>query len=92
MLRDALDALVNLDPVLARKVCAMDDEADAIHRETFRRIEDAVGRHPAEFKILVHFLSVSRYLERIADHATNIAEDVIYMVEGEIVRHRGDFS
>ena len=88
MLSEALNALVNLDPKLARKVCAMDDEADTMHRETFRRVEEAVGRHPAEFATLTHYLSVSRYLERIADHATNIAEDVIYMVEGEIARHR----
>jgi phosphate transport system protein len=90
MLSNALDALVNLDAALARKVCAMDDEADEMHRATFRRVEQAVVRHPDEFATLTHYLSVSRYLERIADHATNIAEDVIYMVEGEIVRHRGD--
>jgi phosphate transport system protein len=89
MLSRALDALVNLDPDEARRVCAADDEADAMHRGTFQRVEDAVRRHPTEFPILTHYLSVSRYLERIADHATNIAEDVIYMVEGEIVRHRG---
>jgi phosphate transport system protein len=90
MLSGALDSLVNLDVVVARKVCAMDDEADSMHRDTFVRVEDAVRRHPAEFATLTHYLSVSRYLERIADHATNIAEDVIYMVEGEIVRHRSD--
>ena len=89
MLSGALDALVNLDPDRARSVCAMDDEADDLHRDTFRRVEDAVRRHPGEFATLTHYLSVSRYLERIADHATNIAEDVIYMAEGEIVRHRG---
>lgn len=90
MLSSALDALVHLDPVVARKVCAMDDEADGIHRDTFRRVEEAVGRYPGEFATLTHYLSVSRYLERIADHATNISEDVIYMVEGRIVRHRDD--
>lgn len=90
MLAGALDALVNLDPARARAVCAMDDEADEMHRETFRRVEQAVVRYSTEFGALSHFLSVSRYLERIADHATNIAEDVIYMVEGEIVRHRGE--
>jgi phosphate transport system protein len=88
MLSEALNALVNLDAKLARKVCAMDDEADSMHRDTFRRVEEAVTRHPSEFATLTHYLSVSRYLERIADHATNIAEDVIYMVEGEIARHR----
>ncbi|MFN2426156.1 MAG: phosphate signaling complex protein PhoU [Candidatus Binatia bacterium] len=90
MLSGALDALVNLDSAGARRVCAMDDEADEMHRETFGRVEDAVRRHPAEFATMTHYLSVSRYLERIADHATNIAEDVIYMVEGAIVRHRSD--
>jgi phosphate transport system protein len=88
MLSDALDALVNLDARLARKVCAMDDDADTMHRDTFRRVEEAVTRHPSEFATLTHYLSVSRDLERIADHATNIAEDVIYMVEGAIARHR----
>jgi len=88
MLSGALDALVNVDPLVALRVCADDDQADAIHRETFERVEDAVRKHPGEFAVLTHFLSVSRYLERIADHATNIAEDVIYMVEGEIVRHK----
>jgi phosphate transport system protein len=90
MLSGALNALVNLDATLARKVCAMDDEADAMHRGTFARVEEAVRRHPSEFATMTHYLSVSRYLERIADHATNIAEDVIYMVEGAIVRHRGE--
>jgi phosphate transport system protein len=90
MLSGALSALVNLDVTLARKVCAMDDEADAMHRGTFARVEEAVRRHPSEFATMTHYLSVSRYLERIADHATNIAEDVIYMVEGSIVRHRGE--
>lgn len=89
MLSGALDALVNLDADRARSICAMDDEADEMHRATFQRVEQAVSRHPAEFATLTHYLSVSRYLERIADHATNIAEDVIYMVDGAIVRHRG---
>jgi phosphate transport system protein len=90
MLSGALDALVNVDSALARTVCAMDDAADTMHRDTFRRVEEAVKRHPSEFATMTHYLSVSRYLERIADHATNIAEDVIYMVEGDIVRHRGE--
>jgi len=90
MLSGALDALVNLDAARARRVCAMDDEADDMHRETFARVEAAVRRHPSEFATMTHYLSVSRYLERIADHATNIAEDVIYMIEGDIVRHRGE--
>ena len=85
----ALSALVNLDTVRARAGCAMDDEADDMHRSTFEHVEEAVRRHPSEFAMLTHYLSVSRYLERIADHATNIAEDVVYIMEGAIVRHRG---
>lgn len=88
MLAQALDALVNLDAEQARRVCAMDDVADAMHRESFRRVEEAVTRRAADFATMTQYLSVSRYLERIADHATNIAEDVIYMVEGSIARHR----
>jgi phosphate transport system protein len=52
------------------------------------KIQDAIRRNPEQLESLIHLLSVSRHLERIADHATNIAEDVIYMVEGQIARHR----
>lgn len=58
MLSGALNALVNLDASMARKVCAMDDEADAMHRGTFARVEEAVRRHPAEFATMTHYLSV----------------------------------
>lgn len=88
MLSQALDALVSVDAEVARRVCTMDDKADDMHRQTFVRVEQAVRKDPADFAVLMNYLSVSRYLERIADHATNIAEDVIYMVEGDIVRHR----
>jgi phosphate transport system protein len=66
-----------------------DDEVDNRHRETFRTIEDQIKQNPEAATCYISLLSVSRNLERIADHATNIAEDVIYMVEGEIVRHGG---
>jgi phosphate transport system protein len=52
------------------------------------KIQDAIRTNPEQLESLIHLLSVSRHLERIADHATNIAEDVIYMVEGQIARHR----
>jgi phosphate transport system protein len=88
MLKKALDALVNMDPRMARDVCAADDEVDALNREMYGRIQKSMQQHPDRIDGLINYLGVSRYLERIADHATNIAEDVIYMVDGDIVRHR----
>jgi phosphate transport system protein len=90
MLKGALDALVNFDPDLARKVCAMDDEVDEINRQMYDLVKDAIRREPESLDSLIHLLSVSRHLERIGDHATNIAEDVIYMLTGEIVRHKSE--
>lgn len=88
MLRKSLDALVNMDCKLAHEVCAADDEVDTINRKMYNQVKDSIRSHPEWLESLIHLLSVSRDLERIADHTTNIAEDVIYMVEGEIVRHR----
>lgn len=87
MLRNSLDALVNLDPGTAWGVCAADDSVDNLHRETYSTITSELKHDPMKADVLIHYLSVSRYLERIADHATNIAEDVIYLVDGDIVRH-----
>ena len=87
MLRRSLDALVNLDSALALEVCAADDEVDDLFRIMYDHVKDGVAKQPENADSLINILSVSRYLERIADHATNIAEDVIYMVDGEIVRH-----
>jgi phosphate transport system protein len=88
MLRKSLDALANLDANLAYKVCASDDEVDAMNREMYRLVQDAIRKHPERLECLIHMLSASRHLERIADLATDISEDVIYMVKGEIIRHR----
>lgn len=88
MLRKSLDALANLDANLAYKVCASDDEVDDMNREMYKLVQDAIRKHPAQLEYLIHMLSVSRHLERIADLATDISEDVIYMVKGEIIRHR----
>ncbi len=88
MLKRSLDALVNHDTGLAREVCAADDEVDAINREMYIQVQQGIRSHPEQMEAMIHFLSISRHLERIADHTTNIAEDVIYMIEGEIVRHR----
>jgi phosphate transport system protein len=88
MLNSAIDALVNLDDKLAREVCAMDDTVDDINRHMYSQIKECLRMRPHEIDCLIHFLSISRHLERIADHATNIAEEVIYMTKGEIIRHK----
>jgi phosphate transport system protein len=90
MVKDALDALVNMDPDLARSICAADDEVDAINREMYIEVQRSIRQTPDRLEGLIHLLSASRHLERVADHATNIAEDVVYMVEGEIIRHHAE--
>ena len=87
MLRRSLDALVHVDSALARQVCADDDEVDAMRDEIFGRIKAAIRAHPQHVDRCLDLLAIARHLERIADLASNIAEDVIYMVDGEIVRH-----
>ncbi len=88
MLRGSLDALFNMDSALAWKVCESDDEVDALNRENYDRVREALLAVPEDVDFLIQALGVSRSLERVADHATNIAQDVIYMNEGHIVRHR----
>jgi phosphate transport system protein len=87
MMKKSLDALMKQDAQLAHEVLAADDEIDAMNREMYAQIQDGIRRRPEQLESLIHLLSCSRHLERIADHATNIAEDVIYMMEGVIVRH-----
>lgn len=88
MLNKSLDALVNLDPHLAYEVCNSDDEVDELNRKAHSIIIEEIQKKPDWTAQLIFLLIVSRNLERIADLATNISEDVIYMIEGEIVRHR----
>ena len=90
MLHRSLDALVNMDSKLAYEVCAADDEIDQMNHQMFLKVQDEIREHPEQTESLIHLLSASRHLERVADHATNIAEDVIYMIEGRIVRHRAE--
>lgn len=89
MVHQCIDCFVALDAEQARAVGAADDAVDELHRGMFRYVIDGVHKRPEDAEDLIHYLSVSRSLERIADHATNIAEDVIYMTDGEIVRHMG---
>ena len=83
----SLDALVNLDTDLAAQVCATDDTVDEMHRAMYTKVKTCISENPDDTDCLLYYLSVSRNLERIADHATNIAQDVMYMIKGEIVRH-----
>jgi len=87
MLKQSLDALVNMDIDLAFHVLTMDDEVDAIQTEVYQEIKKIMKAQEANVAYLINLYLISRHLERIADHATNIAEEVIYLVEGEIVRH-----
>ena len=88
MVKQSHDALVQGDTALARKVCGADHEVNQLNRAMHVRIQQEIREHPDQVERLIHTLSVSRHLERIGDLATNVAEDVIYTVEGEIVRHR----
>ncbi|MEO6593882.1 MAG: phosphate signaling complex protein PhoU [Planctomycetota bacterium] len=88
MTRKALDCLVRADVALARQVLEDDDVVDAEHRGIFAVLQEQMRRAPDQIEQCVLLLSVSRQIERIADLATNIAEDVIFLHEGEIVRHK----
>ncbi len=87
MVKKSLDSLVNLDLLEAHEVIALDDEVDALHHKSYGLVIEQIRKQPDCIEPLISYLVVSRYLERIADLATNIAEDVHYLIEGDIVRH-----
>lgn len=90
MLHDSIDALVHPNAPLARSVCDRDDEVDQRKLDIRAEIERRLQTQPEAIRQLLCLLAVSRNLERVADHATNIAEDVRYLVDGRIVRHVHD--
>jgi len=90
MLQRSLDALAGGNAELARGVLAMDDEVDDANREMFVVLQKLMHEDPTTIERAINLLSVSRHLERIGDLATNIAQDVVYMVEGELIRHRAE--
>jgi phosphate transport system protein len=92
MLKKVLDAFVQLNDVAAHEVCAADGEIDAINRDILQQVKRAMTQNPALFESLLQIMHIARHLERIADHATNIAEDLIYLIQGRIVRHTMDVS
>lgn len=88
MLRKSLEALTTMNAGLAHQVGRDDDEVDDLNRRMYEIVQQAMCLQPEQTECLIHMLSISRHLERIADYATNIAEDVVYMIESEIIRHR----
>ncbi len=87
MLNQSLNALVNLELETAFKVLSMDDEVDAIKKNAYAQIKQAMRQYPENLEYLINLFLISGNLERLADHTTNIAEEVIYLIEGEIIRH-----
>ena len=87
MVRNSLDALVKLDVELAQEVIDMDDKVDEINRAMYDEVTRVARENPDRTKVAISLLSTSRYMERIGDLSTNIAEDVIFMVDGRVVRH-----
>jgi phosphate transport system protein len=88
MLKDSLVAYINLDMALAEQVCADDDAVDDLYHQTFRELLTYMMEDPTTIKQATQLLFVARYLERVADHATNIAEWVIYLVTGQRMRKK----
>src|SRR5262249_31424936 len=87
MVRDSLDSFVNLNAELAKRVCRLDEEVDRYNCVIIEQVIDFMKKAPGNVEPGLHLFSAARQLERIADHATNIAEDVVYLVEGRIIRH-----
>lgn len=90
MLRDALDAFVRGDMALAESVLAADDDLDTLKTQVFRELLEYMLRDPGTIEPSLDLVLISRHLERIGDHATNIAEDVIFILSARDVRHQGD--
>ncbi|MGI9076254.1 MAG: phosphate signaling complex protein PhoU [Gemmatimonadaceae bacterium] len=87
MLGDALDAFVRADGALAREVCRRDDQVDALHDNVFRILVTHMMENPHTISAALELFLVSRNLERVADLATNIAEDAVYLAEGKQIKH-----
>lgn len=92
MLHRSIDAYVHLDVRTARDVCAQDESIDELNRQIIEELTRLMQTQPNQVEAALHLFSASRQIERIADHATNIAEDVVYLVQGEIIRHRNRFT
>ncbi len=87
MIKNSLDAFVNHDPALAKQVCEDDDEVDRINEQIFRELLTFMMENPKNITRAVDLILISRNLERVADHATNIGEEVIFIEEGKNIKH-----
>ena len=87
MLKDALDAFVNQNPDLAREVCRRDEEVDHLNHQVYHELLVYMTQDPKTIVRAVDLILIGRHLERVADHATNIAEDVYYLVKGTTIKH-----
>lgn len=92
MLHKSIDCYVDFNSDLAREVCEEDDEIDNMNEQLIRELIDQMHRFPDKIDALLHLFSAVRTIERVADHATNIAEDIVYLVEGKIIRHAKKFE
>ncbi len=88
MVKDSIDAFVNRDTELARSVYERDSTVDALNDQIFRELLTYMMQDPGNITRAVHLILISRHLERIADHSTNIAEEVVYIVKAKVVKHR----
>src|ERR1051325_1164255 len=89
MLKAALDSFVNRDPAAARAVIPRDKEVDTVNKQITAQLTQHMVENPDTTKRCLHLITVSRSLERIADHATNVAEEVVYLYEAQDIRHTG---
>jgi len=90
MVRDSLDAFVESDAAKAREIVLRDDEVDALKDQVFRELLTYMISDPKTIQVALQLILVARHLERIADHATNICEDVVYLVEAKDIRHHAE--
>ncbi|MBI4226870.1 MAG: phosphate signaling complex protein PhoU [Candidatus Omnitrophica bacterium] len=88
MLKDALDGFVRQDAELARAVCRRDDDVDRLNDQVYQELLGYMTRDPHTIARAIDLILIGRHLERVADHATNIAEDVYYLVKGATIKHR----
>ncbi len=87
MLDEAKQAFLDQDADLARHIPDLDDEVDRLHRENFKGLVDYIQKHPEHAEVAAHLITASKAVERISDHATNIAKSVVFLIEGEDIRH-----
>lgn len=92
MVRKALDSFVKEDEILAREILLLDDEVDALKSKVFKEYTQHVKNHPMDVESALDLILIARNLERLGDHATNIAEDVIFVSTGKDIRHGGKYD